>query len=236
MKTIRNYKSAFAGEAKRDGRVNKWGFTLIELIVAMTTSSIVILTAGMLINSGYRSWTRSFNYANCESRLGALDTMVALGAIGRKSNKMDYRLYEVSGSVFTRAGTTAGPEEVVTGQAIEFRYWDTDLSPSLMNPNTTATAYALFYLSGGDLKVDYGSYDPPGAPGAIDGTGHRNTAGITTVTLTHNVTSVEFSHTTKNGSGDGQGCVRMKLIIPDSTDGSAKTTLAATFMRNVWPQ
>lgn len=206
---------------------------MIEVVVAMTAASIVMIIAAMLVNSGYRSWNKIFNAANCESRLGTLDTMTALGAVGRKSNKINYRVYEVVGNTFTRALPLVDPEEVVTGQAIEFRYWDTELDADLMNPATTATAYALFYLDGDELKVDYGPYPP----GGINGASHRITgAGVTTIKLAEDVTGVEFSHTTKNMAGDGWGCVRMKLVITDPTDLSSKTTLAATLMRNVWPQ
>jgi hypothetical protein len=55
---------------------------------------------------------------------------------------------------------------VVSGDAVEFRYWDVDLDASdshdLMDVTKTATAYALFYLDGDRLKVDSDPY-PPGA-------------------------------------------------------------------------
>jgi hypothetical protein len=204
----------------------------------MAAACIVMLTAALLVQSGYRGWNQTFNNANRESRLGALDTMIALGAIGRKSNKMDYRLYAVTGSNFQRVLPSVD-EEVVVGQAVEFRYWDTELDSGIMSPDVNATAYALFYFDSenGYLKVDYGPYDPPDSPGGVNAAGNRNTVGnIKTVTLAENVTSVEFSHTAGGEAGNGEGCVRMKLVITDTTDGSSKTTLAATFMRNVWPQ
>ena len=209
------------------------GLTLIEMIVAIGISSIVMLSAGLLVSSGYKGWKQSFNNANCESRLGAMDTMIALGAIGRKSNKMDYCVYEVTGNTFTKVVPVADPEEILTGQAVEFRYWDTELNPALMDPAVTATAYALFYLDGNRLKVDYGPYPP----GGINAAGQRITgADVTTTTLAENVFSVDFSHTAKNMAGDGRGCVRMKLVIIDTTDGEPKTTIAATLMRNTWSE
>jgi hypothetical protein len=211
----------------------KTGFTIIELMAAVSTATVVMLSAAMLVSSGWKGWNQSYNNANRESRLGAMDSMIALGAIGRKSNKLDYRLYEVTGSTFERVVPSADPEEILTGQAVEFRYWDTELSPDLMNPDVNATAYALFYIDNGQFKVDYGPYPP----GAVNSSGHRITGGgIRTVSLTTDVTSVEFSHTSKNMTGDGVGCVRMRLVITDPTDGQTKTTLAATLMRNTWPQ
>jgi len=225
--------SRVARATNYERRATRKGLTLIESVVAMAAACIVMLTAALLVSSGYRGWNQTFNNANRESRLGALDSMIALGAIGRKSNKMDYFVYRVDGSHFERVVPLDNPEEIVVGQAVEFRYWDTELDADLVDPAITATAYALFYLDGGNLKVDYGPYPP----GGVNASGNRITgASIKTITMAENVTSVEFSHTTRDSAGDGKGCVRMKLVITDPTDNSVKTTLAATLMRNVWPQ
>jgi len=208
------------------------GLTLIELITAMVAACIVMLTAGILLYGGQRSWLKTYNDNNCESRVGALNTMIALGALGRKSNRMNYHLYEVNGDNFEPVLPSAEPEEVVIGQAVEFRYWDTELAADLMNKDKTATAYALFYLEDGELKIDFGPYPP----GGVSETGRRITGdGITTVSLVKHVATAEFSHTTRDMAGDGKGCVRMKLTITNSVDGSPQTVLAATLMRNVWP-
>ncbi|MBN2020487.1 MAG: hypothetical protein JW749_09705 [Sedimentisphaerales bacterium] len=212
---------------------SEFGFTLIELIMGVVASCIVMVSAAMLVASGQKSWNKTFNSAYSEARLGSLDSMVALGAVGRKSNKGDYCLYKLVSNSYQRAVPVSNPEEVVSGQAVEFRYWKDELDEDLMDPDVTATAYVLFYLNDDRLKMDFGDYPP----GGIDAAGHiRTGAGITTVTLTENVSSVEFSHTARNMTGDGKGCIRMKLLITDPADGTTKTTLAATLMRNVWPQ
>jgi len=208
------------------------GLTLIELMVAVGISSIVMLSAVLLVHSGYQSWNQTYNDAYSEARLGALDAMVSLGAIGRKSNRNDYRFYRVAGSDFELVTPTTDPEEVVTGQAVEFRYWDTELDETLMDPARTATAYALFYLDDDELKVDFGPFPPSG----VDAFGHRiSSADVTTVTLARDVVDLQFSHTTRNMAGDGKGCIRMRLTVNDPTDESTKTTVAATLMRNEWP-
>jgi prepilin-type N-terminal cleavage/methylation domain-containing protein len=207
------------------------GFTLIEIIITMVMTAMIAVTAGMLIQSGYRSWNRSFKNANCESRLGGIAETTALGAIGRKSNRVEYYVYNVSGSTFTHALPVTNPEEVVLGDAVELRYWNGSLQTGYMDPNKTATSYALFYLDSDQLKVDYG--DCP--PGAINAGGHRNTSN-STVTLASNVTYLRFSHTTRNLTGDGKGCVRMKLTIRDPDTGDLRTYIAASMLRNVWPQ
>ena len=209
------------------------GISLVETITAMAAAFIVMLASALLVHSGYKGWQRTFDNANSESRIGALDAMIALGSVGRKSNKMDYNVYKVDGSYFEKALPLVNPEEVVTGQAVEFRYWDTDLDSDLMEPDVTGTVYALFYLAGDELRVDYGPYPP----GGIDGSGNRIVGDeVITIKLAENVTSAEFSHTTRNMAGEGKGCVRMKLVVTDPKDGSSKTTIAATLMRNVWPQ
>ncbi|MFH1370785.1 MAG: prepilin-type N-terminal cleavage/methylation domain-containing protein [Planctomycetota bacterium] len=215
--------------------MNRRGFTIIELLVAMAASIIVILIVGSLIVSGHRSWTRAFKYANSKSQLDSLAATITFGTFGRKSNRMDYALYEISGGNFERLLPATDPEEVVTGQAVEFRYWDTELNNDIMNTSITATAYALFYLDGDKLLLDLGPYPP----GAVDAAGNKLEGSyVSTITLAENVSTLEFSHTTRNLAGDGKGCVRMSFTLndPDANPRSPQTTVtAATLMRNTWP-
>jgi hypothetical protein len=163
--------------------------------------------------------------------------------MGRRSNRLGYTIYEVNGGTFTPAApVTSDPQEVVSGDAVEFRYWDVGLdstdSSDLMDPTKTATAYALFYLEGDALKVDYGPYPPGAVP---EGGGSKNTSGVVTeVLLAENVstdpnsTVDAFSHTTINGIG--QGSVRMKVVLTDPEDDEEISVMTATLMRNVWPR
>ena len=208
------------------------GFTLIELVVATAASLILVLIVGTLLASGQRSWARAFGYANSKPQFDALGTTITFGTIGRKSNKMDYTLYDVHSGHFLPLPAPASPEEVVTGNAVEFHYWDTDLTDDLMNPSVKGTAYALFYLEGTKLMLDLG----PCPPGGVDAFGNRlSGAYVTTTTLAENVTALEFSHTTRNLNGDGKGCVRMNLSLFDPAVNSNITITAATLMRNTWP-
>ncbi len=220
------------------------GITLVELVIAVVAGLIVILTAGLLLASGYRGWKKAYDYAYGDVQVNALETMVAFGKTGRMSNKSDYVMYKVTGSTFTGPVLPApsNPEEVVFGDAVEFRYWDTDLSllsesqqKDIMKTDVTGTAYALFYVEGGVLKVDRGPYDPcNGKPGGVT-SGKRTTPPASTQILAKNVQFVRFSHTTKDAKGDGQGCVRMELKLYDSSKDQAITVETATLMRNVWP-
>ena len=215
--------------------LNYPGFTVVELLVASAASIIVVLVVGSLIVSGHLSWTRAFKYANSKSQLDSLATTITFQAFGRKSNRMDYTLYKIYGGKFEPVMPSSDPEEVVTGQAVEFHYWDTELNSAIMNTSVTGTAYALFYLEGDKLMLDLGPYPP----GAVDDAGNKLEGSyVSTITLAENVSTCEFSHTTRNLAGDGKGCVRLTFTIndPDANPRSPQTTVTvATLMRNTWP-
>ncbi len=212
------------------------GFTLIEIMTAIALGCIIMLPVAMLVQSGQKSRNKSYNTANADSRLDSISTITEFGSFGRKSNKNDYYVYGVSGTTFTRKTPVANPEEILTGQAVEFRYWSTDLTAAMLTPTSVADRYALFYLDSGQLKLDFGTSTGGLTGGAINAAKHRVTGtGVTTVTLAKNVTSVTFSHTAKDMAGDGNGCVRMTLVINDPADNKINTYLAATYLRNVWP-
>lgn len=158
------------------------GLTIIELLIAMALNLLIILAAGILLVNGTRAWQNTYNLINGEIKIDALAVATAFNNIGRKANRINYTIYEIRGNTFTPVlPETSDPQEVVSGDAVEFRYWDVELdetdSHSLMDVTKTATAYALFYLDGDELKVDYGSYPPGGVP---DGGGVRNTSGVVT--------------------------------------------------------
>jgi type II secretory pathway pseudopilin PulG len=213
-------------------RRTRAGFTLIELIVACTAALMIALLAGFLLKSGHQSWARAFNFANSKTQLDALSTSITFGSLGRKANKMDYTLYNISSGKFFPLPNPVDPEQVVTGQAVEFHYWDKDLDASLMDPAVTGTAYALFYLEGDKLMLDLGPYPP----GAVDATGYRLSGSyVTTLTLAENVADLEFNHTTRSITGEGKGCVRLNLTIRDPNEETPVTVTAATLLRNTWP-
>jgi hypothetical protein len=210
------------------------GLTLIELVVASSAALIVVLVVGTLLVSGHKSWAHAYNYTNAKPQLGAMGSSITFGTFGRKSNKMDYKVYKIIGGKFVQATPVAKPEEVVTGEAVEFHYWKDPLDASVMKTSITGTAYALFYLDDDKLMLDTGDYPP----GGIDAGGHRiEGPNVETVTLAENVTDLEFSHTTRDMQGDGKGCVRMNMILGGAgSDSNTPTTVtAATLLRNTWP-
>jgi len=211
---------------------NPRGLTLIELLVAISAALIVVMVVGTLLVSGQRSWAQAFNFAYAKPQIDALTSTISFGTYGRKSNRMDYKIYKIVDNKFTQVVPTKDPEEVVSGEAVEFHYWNKDLSADYMKTSITGTSYALFYLDGDKLMLDTGPYPP----GAIDFVGHRIVGDdVSTITLAENVVNLQFSHTTRDMAGDGKGCVRMNMTIGADNGDTPTTVTAATLMRNTWP-
>jgi len=215
------------------------GLTLVELVVTMLISSIFVLVVGILVVSGQRGWNKVYNSAYKQIKQDSQAVMIRFGSMGRKANRLGYTIYDITGSTFTPAEPkTSNPQEVVFGDAVEFRYWDVEFDSEdtheLMDVTKTGTAYALFYLDADQLKVDYGPYPPGAVP---DGGGNRNTTDVTTTVLAENVSANPtgaFSHTTLNGVG--MGCVRINITLTDPEDGESIKVMTATLMRNIWPR
>jgi len=209
------------------------GITIIELVIGVVVSIIVIFTAGLLLVSGQKNWISSYEYAYGDVQVNAIETMLAFGSAGRKSNKSDYVLYDYDGKKFDGPilpTDVSNPEEVVSGNAVEFRYWDAELNDSFMDTDITGNAYRLFYVEEDQLIMETGPY-PPGA--ILPSGGNRTPTGKHI--LAQNVQSVVFSHMTTNAEGDGNGCVKMDLTIFDPAEGKGIHVKTATLMRNVWP-
>jgi len=213
----------------------------------MVIALILLLTVGVVVTSGHRAWQWTYNTAHKKIKQDAEAVMLVFGSVGRKSNRLafDYSIgespiYDITSGTFTpvQPESSGDEEEVVSGDAVEFRYWDVELdsedTQDLMDVTKKATAYALFYLDDDKLKVDYGPY-PPGAVPA--GGGFKNTPDRTTVLAKNVTTDVDggaFSHTTI--SGVGQGSVRINITITDPEDGERIKVMTATLMRNMWPR
>lgn len=226
---------------KNRNKNRRHGFTLIEIIVAIVINMIVISGVGVLLVGGNRAWQKCYDSANNQMKQDALVTTLEFGNAGRKSNRLCYTIYKERGGVYSPAlPETDDPEEIVHGDAVEFRYWDTEIdstdSQNLMDTSKMATAYAFFYIEDKKLKVDYGSYPP----GAVSGSnGIKNTANVITNILAENVTISDaqesaFSHTTLNGIG--QGSVRINITLKNPENNESVQIMTATYLRNIWPR
>lgn len=217
------------------------GLTLIELMTAMVLGVIVMLPVAIVVESGQKSWNKSYNTANCQSQLDSISAITSFCSFGRKSNKNDYYVYSVTGTgsnrTYTQVMPVGNPEQNLTGQAVEFRYWSTNLTAAMLTATSVADSYALYYVDSNQLKVDFGTSTGGPTGGAINAAQHRVTGNnVNTVILASYVTSVAFTHTTKDLAGDGYGSVRMQLVINNPADGQTKPFLAATCLRNIWPE
>jgi hypothetical protein len=213
-------------------RAARNGFTLMELVIAVAASMTILLISGVLLESGQKSWAKAFNYANSKSQLDALTTTITFGQLGRQSNKLDYKLYDIIGSRFVNVPLPVSSEEIVKGKAVEFHYWNTELKSDFLDTSITGNSYALFYLDDDKLMLQIGPY--PSSPVDIHGNLLAG-PGVTSGTVAENVVSLEFSHTTLSLDGKGRGCVRLEMKLRDPVDKSINTVTAATLMRNVWP-
>jgi len=214
--------------------------TMVELVVAGTTAVILFLAVGVLLDGGHRAWLQAYASAHGQEHEEAVTVRSAFGSMGRRANRTTYVLYRIERGLFKPvAADPSKPESIVSGDAVEFRYWDVELDKSdshqVMDTDKTATAYALFYLDNDQLKVDYGPYPPGAAPA---GGGRRNTTGVTTIVLAENVTVDEglkpFSHTTT--SGVGRGSVRLNATLTDPDSGETTRILTGVLLRNIWPR
>ncbi len=216
------------------------GVTLVELVITSTITLILIFAMGVLVDGAHRAWNRTYEYIHDDISQDVVKITTTLGSVGRRANRTNYQIYRITNGLFTAvAGNPSRDREIVSGDAVEFRYWDVPLDASdshgIMHTEVTATAYALFYVEGGQLKLDYGPYPPGAIP---PGGGRRNTAGVTTQVLAENVSPCAdirpFSHTLINGIG--QGCIRLKVILTNPEDESTTTVMSAVMMRNIWPR
>ena len=216
------------------------GVTLVELTVSSVVAIILVFTVGLLLDGSSRAWLHTYESIHGNTNENAEVIISSFGSIGRRSNRSSYFLYRINQGVFTPASPEAGhPDSIVSGAAVELRYWDVPLDSSdshnLMDASKLATAYAMFYLDGHRLKVDYGPY-PPGAVPAGGGT--KNTTDVTTVVLADNADvdgSVgPFSHNTVANAG--QGSVRLNVILTDPNTGRTTKVMTTALLRNVWPR
>jgi hypothetical protein len=165
--------------------------------------------------------------------------MASMQQFARRSNVLNYQIYRITGNSFTKAVPPAN-QSLAAGQAVEFRYWDERFNPAnpnsdLLEPDNTGTHYALYYLDGRHLKVDFGR--------VVNGIGgvrnnSRNTANlIETHILSRNVDIQKniniFNHTVT--AGQGSGCVNADVTLSDDNNVTVEVKFS-TLLRTAWPR
>ncbi len=219
-------------------RTKHKALSLLELIVAMGMVSILILASGVLLVGGNRSFRQVYSSIHDPIQQDSRALTSAFGAIARKSNRTNYVVYEIDDGYFIEAAPDRG-ETMASGQAVEFRYWDKPFYELVqgmdqMNVEDTGTQYALFYLSGDSICVDYG--DVVDTVGGVHN-GLRRTDNVFTQRLAENI-DIEvntdiFSH--ELVSGTGNGCVCLNVTFKNQQEKTVDVKMAS-LLRVVWPQ
>ncbi len=229
------------------------GFSMVELVVTIIVVVVLVPVVGVLLIGGHRAWSNTYISAHKRIKQDAQTIMLTFGSIGRMSNRnsmrrhdnptsdFGYAIYNINGSSFTKVNPQGtGGYEAVSGEAVEFRYWNVELdsedSQGLMNSTKIATAYALFYVDGDKLMLDRGPY-PPGAVPVNGGSKYTSDEVITTV-LAENVSfdpdTGAFSYTVLNNTK--RGAVRIHITLTDPQDGESIKVMTTTLLRNDWPR
>jgi hypothetical protein len=110
------------------------GFTLTELIITIAISVIVVFAIGVVIVDSQRGWNITYNKIYSD--------IVTDGYVARK--KFDTVMRKASAECFLRDSA---------GSWIEVNYYADDKS-------TIVDRYALFYVTDGNLNVEYGQLNP----------------------------------------------------------------------------
>jgi hypothetical protein len=212
---------------------------MLEVVVTMAMAAIPLFAVGTLLVGAQNSWQQCYASVHKPIREDATILTTAFTTVGRKSNRSLYFVYQVKNGAFTVATPPVG-STLAQGQAVEFRYWadgfdESSTTLKSLETTNTGTDYALFYLDGTILKVDYGKV--VANVGGVSGGQRNQTNKVSTVTLAENVdvktNDKIFCHTVISGAG--QGCVRLNATLKDS-DGDSVEIKTASLCRAIWPR
>lgn len=215
------------------------GFSLIELVVAMATTAILMLVAGVLMLGSNNTYHQIYASIHDPIRQDSLIITTAFCAVGRKSNRNDYKIYKIKNGSFIEAIPTFG-ESMAAGQAIEFHYWDRPFYEFVdeeegMDVVDTGTNYILFYLVDDELHADYGKVVD--GVGAVEYGTRKESGDVETRVLVQNVDLAKntdlFSH--EMVGGIGSGCVNLNLSLKNE-EGDTMDVKTATLLRVTWPK
>ena len=208
-------------------------------MIVVAILAIPLVAVGILAAGGSRSFRQTYNSIHKEVRQDAVAVMTAFGTVSRQSNRNNYKVYTIKNGVYAEAQPPP-KQEIASGQAVEFRYWQDPFDPehpgeNALDISNTGTHYALFYLDGSELKVDYGTVD--GDVAGIVGSSRSAARILRTVTLTRFVdlskTTDLFSHSIIGGAG--QGSVRLNLTLADE-EGEQVEVKTSVLLRMSWPR
>lgn len=215
------------------------GFTLIEVTIAIAIAAIPMLAFGILMSGSSRAWQRIYGDLQSDARLDAYVVMTSLQQFGRQANLLHYDVYRVTGSTFSSAVPPSG-QAIATGQAVEFWYWNDNYDPAhpdaeVLEMDNIGTHYALYYLDGRQLKVDFGRV--VNDIGGVYNNSRHTVNQIHTQLLSRNVDIEKniniFNHLVT--AGKGAGCVNTDLVLTDDRGTSIEVKFS-TLIRQAWPR
>lgn len=158
------------------------GFTLVELTIATTLAIIVMFAMGIVIADCTRGWHVTYNRIYSDVVTNSYVARRAFDTVIRKASRQMFLLGD-------------------TGNWLEVYYY--------ADPNSTAVdRYARFYLSGNELKIEYGSLDPRTA--------------LSTWTICSDVSSCVFK-------GDGRS---VQMILTLDNGSQTATVVSSAVMHN----
>jgi prepilin-type N-terminal cleavage/methylation domain-containing protein len=215
------------------------GFTLVEVTVVILIAAIPMLAVGVLLSGASRAWQHIYDDSRSPARLDAYAVMASLQTFGRQANLAGYTVYRVSGNSFVKAVPPSGQDTAI-GQAVEFWYWKEPFNPAepdtqILDINNAGTHYALYYLDGSNLKVDFGQV--VNGVGGVRNNARHTAALLETQRLSENVDISKniniFNHTMLGGQGNG--CVNTDLTLTDD-QGVTVEVKFTTLIRSAWPR
>ncbi|KPK77767.1 MAG: hypothetical protein AMJ79_02175 [Phycisphaerae bacterium SM23_30] len=165
---------------KKIRNIKKAGLTLTELMVSVMIAFILVGSVGFFLVDSQKSWNRSYNRI--------YQGVTADGLVARKTF-----------DAVCRKATIKRVDVDDNGQYIELYYHLSPASPEI-------DQYARFYLSGDELRVDYGP---------LDKDTFNALSAAKTLTLAQNVKAVNFSV--------GGAAVQMVLDLDDGKDQNQVT-------------
>jgi prepilin-type N-terminal cleavage/methylation domain-containing protein len=110
------------------------GFTLVELIIAMTITLIVVLAIGLALVDGQRGWNIQYDRIYSDVITDGYVARRKFDAVMRTASRENFLLDDA-------------------GSWVEVYYYADDTS-------TVVDRYARFYVANGNLNVEYGQLDP----------------------------------------------------------------------------
>lgn len=218
---------------------NHLGFTLVEVVVVIALAAILVLSVGVLLAGNARIsqnvWLRSQNPLHHD----AMAIMASIQSYGRRANLGAYTIYKIQGSAFSKAAPPTG-SSIAAGQALEVWYWQDNYNPQtadagILENSNLGTHYALYYLDGKTLKVDFGA--------VVNGVGgvennKRRTSGIQQTQILTEWVNIDkniniFNH--QMNAGKGAGCINTDISLKHSS-GAELDVRFSTLLRSLWPR